>query len=218
MFFGKESETLMGAENRGNRDPVAEYFDRRAEEGIFEAFSPEELPIARELLQQMDIEPGDAIVEPGCGEGRLTRLLAEKVGSKGKVFAFDISPRMVEKCLAREFPPQVEIAEADASNLPLPDGEFDAVVCHNTFPHLEERPAALREFRRVLGEGRVLWIVHTHSREWVNALHSSIGGVLASHLLPSEAEFEKLLREAGFSLEFLRDLPDRYLLKAVRAF
>lgn len=207
----------MRGESSANRDPLADYFDRCAEEGIFEEFSPEELPIARQLLQQMNIQPGDKVVEPGCGEGRLTRFLAEMVGPDGKVFAFDISPRMVEKCLVRNLPPQVEIARACATDLPLPDGEFDAVICHNTFPHLENRRAALKEFRRVLCKHGILWIVHTHSREWVNSLHSSIGGVLAGHLLPTEAEFENLLRQTGFSLEFLHDLPDRYLLKASRA-
>ena len=206
----------MRGESSASGDPVADHFDVYADEGIFERFSPEELPIAQELLREMNIQPGHRVIEPGCGEGRVTRFLAEAVGAKGKVFAFDISPRMVEKCLARNLPPQVEVARACATDLPLPEGEFDAVVCLNTFPHFEDRPAALREFRRVLGKDGVLWIAHTRSREWVNSLHSSIGGVLAGHLLPTDAEFETLLRATGFSLEFLRDLPDRYLLKASR--
>jgi len=207
----------MTAENPPPRNPVADYFDGCADEGIFERFSPEELPVAKELLREMNIQPGHRIIEPGCGEGRLTRFLAEAVGPRGKVFAFDISPRMVEKCLVRNLPPQVEVVRACATHLPLPDGEFDAVVCLNTFPHFEDRPAALRELRRVLGKDGILWIAHTRSREWVNSLHSSIGGVLAGHLLPTKAEFDTLLRQTGFSLEFLQDLPDRYLLKASRA-
>lgn len=207
----------MTVDNSPNHNPVADYFDKCADEGIFGEFSDEELPVAKELLQQMNIQPGHKIVEPGCGEGRLTQLLAEMVGTEGRIFAFDISPRMVEKCLVRNLPPHVEIARACATNLPLPDGEFDAVVCLNTFPHLEDRPAVLREFCRVLRKDGILWVVHTRSREWVNSLHSSIGGVLANHLLPTEAQFDILLRQTGFSLEFLHDLPDRYLLKASRA-
>lgn len=195
-------------------NPVADYFDRCADEGIFEAFSPEELPVAKELLEQMNIQCEDEVAEPGCGVGRLTEMLAELVGPEGKVFAFDISPRMVETCLARGLPPHVEIARASATNLPLPAGEFDAVVCHNTFPHLEDKPAALREFHRVLRAEGVLWIAHSRSREWVNSLHSSIG-VLATHLLPDRTEFQRFLRETGFALQFLHDLPDRFLLKAI---
>lgn len=207
----------MNEKNPPDGDRVAEYFDRCAEENVFEQFSAEELPIVRELLRQMDIQPGDRILEPGCGEGRLTPFLAEMVGLGGKVYAFDISPRMVQKCRARNLPPQVEIGLASASELPLADGEFDAVVCLNTFPHLEDRPAVLREFRRLLRQGGLLWIAHTRSRERVNSLHSSIGGVLATHLLPTGTELERLLRQAGFSLQSLRDLPDRYVVKAIRA-
>jgi ubiquinone/menaquinone biosynthesis C-methylase UbiE len=197
-------------------NPLADYFDRCAEDGIFETFSPEELPVVRGLLSQMSIQSGDKVVEAGCGVGRLTEMLAELVGPKGKVFAFDISPRMVEGCRERGLPPQVEIAQACAADLPPPDGEFDAVVCHNAFPHFEDKPAALREFRRLLRKDGILWILHSRSREWVNSLHASIG-ILSTHFLPDRREFENLLRETGFSLEFLHDLPDRYLLKAASA-
>jgi ubiquinone/menaquinone biosynthesis C-methylase UbiE len=163
----------------------------------------------------MSILPGHNILEPGCGTGRLTPLLAEMVGPKGKVFAFDISPRMVEKCVARNLPPHVEVAQASAMSLRLPDREFDAIVCVNAFPHFKDASAVLCEFHRILRKEGVLWVAHTHSREWVNSLHSSIGGILSTHLLPTNAEFEGLLRESGFSLALLHDLPDRFLLKAV---
>lgn len=207
---------MMSRESLSNRDPVADYFDHCAEEGIFEEFSPEELPVVRELFQQMEILPGQKIVEPGCGEGRLTKFLSDLVEAEGKVFAFDISVRMVEKCRARGFPKHVEVAQARVSELPLPDGEFDAIVCLNTFPHFEDRPAALRELRRVLRKEGLLWVAHTRSREWVNSLHASIGGVLSTHLIPTEGEFNALFQESGFRMEFLRDLRDRYLVKASR--
>jgi len=207
-------ETPMTEKPDNQSNAVADYFDRCADEGIFDEFSPEELPAAKQLLEQINIQPGDKILEPGCGAGRLTEMLAELVGPQGKVFAFDISPRMVERCQKRGLPSQVQIARACATDIPVPNGEFDAIVCHNTFPHFEDKPAVLREFHRVLRADGVLWIVHSRSREWVNSLHSSIGGVLATHLLPTREEFERLLRETGFSLEFLHDRPDRFLLKA----
>ncbi|MDP2895637.1 MAG: methyltransferase domain-containing protein [bacterium] len=204
-------------EKPGNQSSaVAAYFDRCADEGVFDQFSPEELIVAKEILAQMNIRPGDKLAEAGCGAGRLTEMLAGLVGPEGKVFAFDISPRMVERCRQRGLPSQVEIACASAIDIPVGRGEFDAIICHNTFPHFDDKPAALREFHRVLRDDGVLWIVHSRSREWVNSLHSSIGGVLATHVLPDRAELERLLRETGFSLELLHDLPDRYLLKATR--
>lgn len=208
-------ETPMTEKLGSQSAPIADYFDRCAAEGVFDEFSPEELIVAKEILAQMNIKPGDKLAEAGCGAGRLTEMLAGLVGPEGKVFAFDISPRMVERCRQRGLPSQVEIARASATDIPVPDREFDAIVCHNTFPHFDDKPAALREFHRVLRDDGVLWIVHSRSREWVNSLHSSIGGVLTGHLFPDRPEFETLLRQTGFSLEFLNDLPDRFVLKAI---
>ncbi len=214
--IAREIETPMARKPDSSQDPVAEYFDRCADEGIFDEFSPEELVVVKQLLEEMNIQRRQRILEPGCGAGRLTEMLADLVGPEGKVFAFDISRRMVERCRKRGLPSQVEIACASATDIPVGKGGFDAIVCHNTFPHFEDKPAALREFHRVLRDDGVLWIVHSRSRKWVNTLHSSIGGVLATHILPDRAKLEKLLRETRFSLEFLHDLPDRYLLKALR--
>lgn len=205
----------MTDESQGGPNPLAEYFDGCAERGVFEAFAPEELPVMRQLLDRMDIQSGQKVIEPGCGVGRLTEILATIVGPEGKVFAFDLSPRMVERCRRRGLPPQVEVVCASATDIPLGDGEFDAVVCHNTFPHFEDKLGALREFHRVLRGNGVLWIVHSRSREWVNSLHSSVGGVLTGHLLPDGSEFETLLRKSGFSRQYLHDLPDRFVLKAI---
>lgn len=207
----------MADETECGSNALAGYFDGCADRGVFEAFAPEELPVVEQLLEQMDIQAGQRIIEPGCGVGRLTEILATVVGPEGRVCAFDLSPRMVERCRQRGLPPQVEVACASATNIPVGDGESDAIVCHNTFPHFEDKPAALREFHRVLRGNGVLWIVHSRSREWVNSLHSSVGGVLTGHLLPDRPEFESLLRETGFSLEFLHDLPDRFVLKAIPA-
>jgi ubiquinone/menaquinone biosynthesis C-methylase UbiE len=200
-----------------NENPLADYFDQCAEEGIFDGFSIQELPVVQEILDRMTLHPGDRIVEPGCGSGRLTEMLASLVGPEGKVLSFDISPKMVEQCLARKLPQNVEILRSGGEKLPAEDESFDAVICVNAFPHFENRDAALREFHRILRSNGVLWIAHTRSREWVNSLHSSSDEVIRTHLLPTENEFEVLLRENGFSLEFLDDLPDRYLLKATIA-
>ena len=44
---------------------------------------------------------GMTVLEPGCGTGRLTKVLSKQVGSEGKVVAMDISPQMVEAAKAR---------------------------------------------------------------------------------------------------------------------
>jgi ubiquinone/menaquinone biosynthesis C-methylase UbiE len=37
------------------------------------------------------------IMDAGCGTGRVTKILAQKVGTKGTIYAVDVDPNMVNK-------------------------------------------------------------------------------------------------------------------------
>src|SRR3546814_8160916 len=53
--------------------------------------------------------------------------------------------------------PPIEWREGDAMNLDLPNQAFDLVLCQQGLPFFPDRPAALREIRRVLGpKGRTV--------------------------------------------------------------
>lgn len=46
------------------------------------------------MLEKLQPEPGDRVLEIGTGSGYLTALLAEIVGSKGKVFSIEYIPEL----------------------------------------------------------------------------------------------------------------------------
>lgn len=77
---------------------------------------------------------GDAVVEIGCGVGRLTRAIAPEVG---RVFAFDLSEEML--AIARS---SVQAANAtfDRAETPaltrIADSSVDAFVAYCVFQHL----------------------------------------------------------------------------------
>ncbi|MFA6043174.1 MAG: protein-L-isoaspartate(D-aspartate) O-methyltransferase [Patescibacteria group bacterium] len=48
------------------------------------------------MLELLHVQPGDRVLEVGCGSGWLTALLAELVGSSGFVYAIDIIPQLVD--------------------------------------------------------------------------------------------------------------------------
>jgi glycogen(starch) synthase len=50
-------------------------------------------------------------------------------------------------------PPTVKLVQADARRLPFGDGEFDAVVALDLFPHLPDLTDGVRELQRVLRVG-----------------------------------------------------------------
>ncbi len=48
------------------------------------------------MLQELDIKPGDKVLEIGAGSGFVTALLSYLVGKNGKVYAIEINPRLYE--------------------------------------------------------------------------------------------------------------------------
>jgi SAM-dependent methyltransferase len=94
------------------------------------------------------IKPGDRVLDVACGTGALTLAVAERVGPAGSVVGLDANADML--AVARCKPAPVEWLEGRAEALPLPDVSFDAVVSQFGMMFFDDRPAALREMKRVL--------------------------------------------------------------------
>jgi len=187
-----------------------EYFDQIAAEWD-RLLEEETLARLREIVAGLEIEPGARVLDVGTGTGVLLPLLLEK---GGRVVALDLSWEMLKRARAKSYP--VAYVQGDAQNLPLPDGAFDWVICNAVFPHFPDKLRALREIRRVLKDGGRLVICHTASREAINEIHRSIGGVVANDTIPPEGEMRRLFSEAGLDESVVRDEPDRYLALACR--
>ena len=87
--------------------------------------------IRREMIDQLDLEPGDAVVEVGCGPGVNFELLRERVGPEGQVLGIDYSPEMVARAQERIDEhgwENVEVRREDATRADLPSESFDAAV------------------------------------------------------------------------------------------
>jgi SAM-dependent methyltransferase len=101
------------------------------------------------------VEPTDAVLEIGCGVGRLTRVLAARAAA---VQALDVSARMLE--LAREHNPELQNVSwilGDGTTLaPVESGSIDACVSHVVFQHIPDPAITLgyvAEIGRVLRPG-----------------------------------------------------------------
>lgn len=96
-----------------------------------------------------------AVVDLGCGVGRLTPALADTFG--GPVWGVEPSARMREIAEATASHPAVRYLEGEAAAIPLPDDAADAVLMFLSIHHVPDRAAAAAEIARVLKPGgRVL--------------------------------------------------------------
>lgn len=92
--------------------------------------------------------PGRAMLDLGCGEGRLSRRLSA-LGYR--VVAIDASPTLVR--LAREADPDGDYLVGDAAALPLDDESFDLVIAFMSLQDMDDERSAVRESTRVLVAG-----------------------------------------------------------------
>jgi ubiquinone/menaquinone biosynthesis C-methylase UbiE len=112
-------------------------------------------PWAPILIELTDLKPGDRVIDIACGTGIVARIAAARVGRSGAVAGVDLNPGMLN--VARSFnatddAASVQWQEASADKLPFPDGSFDVAYCQLGLQFFADRPAAMREMRRVLSK------------------------------------------------------------------
>jgi len=97
-------------------------------------------------------QPGDSILDVGCGDGYLlSRLSARGISVSG----VELAPARVRQAETRLAAAGIEadIRIGQAESLPFADGSFDLVVCSEVLEHLVDPAVAVGEIRRVLKPG-----------------------------------------------------------------
>jgi SAM-dependent methyltransferase len=113
----------------------------------------------RQLLKALDLKPGQAVCDFGCGNGFYTLQMANLVGPRGVVYAVDIQPEML-KLLAERAGPRglanVRTVLATADDPGLGTRRFDLILMVDVYHELADPAAALKAVRRSLNPtGRV---------------------------------------------------------------
>lgn len=194
----------------------ASFFDSHAESPwASDDYSADEMAKLDRLFSMIGTLQGLSILEPGCGTGRLTEILAHGVGDQGRVVAIDLSSKMIEVARRRvKDSSNVVIQQLALEDLPLQEKSLDLVLCHQVFPHLEDKEGNLERMAWALKSGGRLVIFHLIPIHQINDMHRKAGTAVEHDLLPAREEMTRLISKAGLSMTLLEDAGDSYLLLA----
>jgi trans-aconitate 2-methyltransferase len=90
---------------------------------------------AEAVLDRLELAGDETVLDAGCGSGRVTRLLLDRL-PRGRVIAVDDSPQMVARARAElAGDARADVREADLAALRLADGETGDAIFSNAVFH-----------------------------------------------------------------------------------
>ncbi len=110
------------------------------------------IPSFREMKKMIALEPGEKILDAGCGDGHLLDYFCK--GLELEAYGIDSSEKAVE--LASKKYPHLKTAVGDLKDLDFPSDHFDKIVCYNVIEHIDGQDKVMTELKRVLKSGGVI--------------------------------------------------------------
>lgn len=143
---------------------------------------------AREVLERLPLAGEETLLDAGCGSGRVTRMLLERL-PRGRVIGVDGSQAMVDEARKNlaQWSDRVELSAADLLELDL-EQPVDAVFSNATFHWIPDHDLLFRRLRAAMKPGA--------------PLVAQCGGE------GNVAEFDAAIEEASALPEFAPDLAD----------
>jgi len=160
------------------------------------------------VVELLDPQPGERILDLGCGDGVLTEKIA-RLGAT--VVAVDAAPDMVAAAKARGLDARVIPGQSLAF-----EGEFDAVFSNAALHWMRPQEAVLDGVRRALKPGG-RFVAEMGGHNNTAAVLTAVRAVLARRgiealslspwYFPSAAAYQKKLEAAGFAVEEIAIIP-----------
>ena len=171
--------------------------------------------LAGEVLSLLNPQPGEAILDLGCGDGALT----EQIVSTGAIVTgCDVDASMLAAARVRG----LHTVQADMRALPFRD-EFDAVFSNAALHWVTDQPSVLRGIHRALKPGG-RFVAEMGGLGNIAAIRTALSAVLqrygidaeheAASFYPSKLAYRALLEGTGFHVVSLDLIPRPTPLKS----
>ncbi len=154
-----------------------------------------------------NLQPGDTVVDFGCGGGIDVILAAHKVGSQGRVIGIDGAPQMIERAKQAVVEADlqdrnIEFRTAYLDKTPLPDDFTDVVISNCVINLCPDKGAVYEEAFRILRySGRIaisdIVLTENIASELRDRFQSTWSGCLGGAI--PEEDYWQTVREAGFA-------------------
>jgi SAM-dependent methyltransferase len=129
--------------------------------------------MAQTLFDAMSPQPGERILDVGCGSGALDRLFARRYGSASPLTATDVNPFLLREAISlaigERLDATIRFCEANAEALPFEDASFDCLFSVTVLEECDADQALAEMLRVVTPGGRVGVIVRANDLpQWWN--------------------------------------------------
>ena len=165
--------------------------------------------LAGGVLEWLNPQPGESILDLGCGDGQLTSRLA---ATGATVRGFDASPQMAVAARSRG----IEVDEGTAEQLPYPDQSFDAVFSNAALHWMRDQDGVLTQASRVLKRGG-RFVAEMGGFGNIAAIRVAVAAALAHHgydgrnhdtnYYPTPGEYTSRLERCGFTVKQIALIP-----------
>jgi ubiquinone/menaquinone biosynthesis C-methylase UbiE len=106
----------------------------------------------KQLVALLQLQPGQRVLDVGCGTGLLGAWVADQLGSEGEVVGVDPLPLRVVLAARKHLRFHTQVGRAEDLSA-FPDASFDAVYLNSVFHWVPDQPRALAEALRVVKPG-----------------------------------------------------------------